>query len=134
MVGWLGWSGLKSKYSFITVCMTRQDRNKLCQKWMSQSVIFLRHTLLNWDQIYVQSKKRSQHDVSAGHTVPWAMPLPLLLQWNLTIKTTYGTSRNGLNIEVVLILNHYFSRTKIYHDKISKIQYLKTYYLTKMTG
>ena len=27
---------------------------------------------------------------------------------------------------MVSILNHYFSRTKIYHDKIGEIQYLKT--------
>ena len=28
------------------------------------------------------------------------------IQWTLTIKTIYGTSWNGLNIEVVSILNH----------------------------
>ena len=33
------------------------------------------------------------------------------VQWNLTIKTTYGISLNGLDIEVVSILNHEFSKT-----------------------
>ena len=58
----------------------------------------------------------------------------ITIQWNLTIKTTYGTSWNGLNIEVVLFLNHFFSRTQIYHYKIGEIQYLRTCYWTKMTG
>ena len=35
------------------------------------------------------------------------------IQWNLTTKTTYGTCQNSLNIEVVSILNPYFSETNI---------------------
>ena len=40
----------------------------------------------------------------------------------------YGTSWNGLNIEVVKILNHNFSKTNIFHAKLDVIQYLKTQY------
>ena len=41
----------------------------------------------------------------------------LLLQFNLTIKTTYGASWNSLNIEVVWILNRYISKTNIFMPK-----------------
>ena len=61
-------------------------------------------------------------------------PQHLKVQWNLTIKTTYGTSWNGLNIEVVSILNHYFSKTNIFHAKMGIIQFLKTHYWTRMVG
>ena len=44
-----------------------------------------------------------------------------MLQWNLTIKTTFGTSWNGLNIEIVSILNHHFSKTNIFHGKMGVI-------------
>ena len=29
----------------------------------------------------------------------------IYIQWNLTSKTTHGTAQNGLNIEVVSIMN-----------------------------
>ena len=47
------------------------------------------------------------------------------IQWNLTINTTYGGSQNGLNIEVVSIVNQYFFKTNIFHAKMGEIQYLK---------
>ena len=56
----------------------------------------------------------------------------LYIQWNLTIKTTYGITWNGLNVEVVSILNHYFSKANISLAKMGVFQYLKTHSWIKM--